>query len=61
VSPSRLRYETPAAAGEPYGYGHGNWSQAFEVNIKNLGRAIVSRLVRAARRGNLPFLVIFLR
>jgi hypothetical protein len=59
LSPSRLRHEV--SAGGSHGHGHQDWSKAFEVNVRSLGRAVVSRIVRAARRGNLPFLVIFIR
>lgn len=32
-----------------------------KVDVNNIGKAIASRVVRTARRGNLPFLLVFLR
>lgn len=76
-SPSRLGHGQPhsspgigRAAGFDHAPGSRNVSTGSGIGVGNgdgglsldrIGKAIVSRAARAARRGNLPFLVIFLR
>lgn len=43
---------------KPDGYGH--HEQSHSVSVQGVGRAIAGRAARTMRRGNLPFLIVFL-